>query len=90
MYVKMNKKERKKYKDLQLSGICYDYFLVGFSRLRTQCLDFLHYVHPLDDGTEDYVPVVQPGSLDCGDEKLRSVGVGSSIRHGHDTRTGVF
>lgn len=78
------------YEDLQLSTVCDNNFLRGFTRLWSQSFDFLHNVHAFHDASEDHVPVIQPGSLDCRDEELRSIGVGTSVGHRHDTWTGVF
>lgn len=50
----------------------------------------LHYVHALDNVAKDYVSAVQPGSLHGGDEELGSVGVGASVSHGEDTRSGML
>jgi hypothetical protein len=33
---------------------------------------------------------VQPGSRDSGDEELRALGVGASVRHGQISRRGVL
>lgn len=33
------------------------------------------------DGTEDCVSSIEPAGVSCCDEELRSVGVGSSVRH---------
>ena len=44
----------------------------------------------IDDGTEHDVLAVEPSSLHGRDEELRTVGVGSSVGHGHNTRTGVL
>lgn len=65
-------------------------FLRRLSGLRSQSLNLFHDVHALNDGTEDDVPVVQPGSLDGSDEELGTVGVGSGVGHRHHTRSGVL
>jgi len=60
------------------------------ARLATVRFNLLHDVHSLDDSSEHDVTVVQPGRLDSGDEELRSVCVGASVRHRHDARPGVL
>src|SRR5699024_7757584 len=64
--------------------------LASLARLRAVALDLLDDFHAIDDGSEDDVLAIQPGSLHGGDEELGSVGVGSSIGHRHDTGAGVL
>lgn len=50
----------------------------------------LHDIHALNHTAEDNVLVVEPAGLHSGNEELTAVGVGTSIGHGHDTRSGVL
>ena len=63
---------------------------LGLSRVRSVGLDGLDEVHSLDDLSEDDVLTVQPGSLDGGDEELRSVGVLSGVGHGQKAGLSVL
>lgn len=54
--------------------------------MQTYSLDNFHAFHNL---TEDNVLSVQPAGLHGGDEKLGTVGVGTSVSHGEETRAGV-
>jgi hypothetical protein len=53
-------------------------------------LNGLHHVHALQHLAEDGVLAVQPRGHHCGDEKLRALGVGSSIGHTQISRSGVL
>lgn len=66
-----------------------DDLLGGLARLVAVGFDFPNNVHAFDDTAEDHVAVIQPGRLHGGDEELGSVGIGSSVGHGHYTGTGV-
>lgn len=65
----------------QLAGVGDDHLLVGLARLAAPGLDLLDHVHSLDDGSEHHVAIVQPRRLHGRDEELRSVGVGTGVRH---------
>lgn len=60
------------------------------SRLASVRLDLLNDVHAFDNGAENDVTIVQPRRLDSGDEELRSISVGSSVRHRHDAWPSVL
>lgn len=77
-------------RNLQLSTIGNDNLLGGLARLAAERLDLLNDVHALDDGAEDNVTVVEPGSLDSGDKELRTVGVRAGVGHRHDAGSGVL
>ena len=47
-------------------------------------------IHPFDNASKDHVFPIQPGCLDGRQEELWPIGVGSSIRHGKDSRSSVF
>lgn len=63
--------------------------LAGRAASSLDGLDNLHRLR-IRDFAEDDVLTVQPAGDNGGDEKLRSVGVGASIRHGQETRSGVL
>ena len=50
----------------------------------------LDHIHAFNNRSENDVPAVQPRCLHGGDEELGSVGVGPSVGHRQDTRTGVL
>jgi len=58
--------------------------------LGAKALDFLHNIHALDHLSEDHVFPIQPLGLSGAEEKLGSVGVGSSVGHGQNSGSGVF
>jgi len=58
--------------------------------LGAKALNFLHDIHTLDHLSENHVFSIQPLSLSGAEEKLGSVGVGSSVGHGKNSRSGVF
>jgi hypothetical protein len=71
--------------DDQLFNIVYKnacFFSNGF--------DGLDDVHSVGDGTEDAMLAVQPGGLYGAQEKLGTVGVGTGVSHGEDTRASVL
>lgn len=76
--------------NLQLSTVGHDDLLGGFSGLVAIRFDFSDNIHALDNGAKDNVTIVQPGGLDGGNKELGSVGVGSSVGHRHDARSGVL
>jgi len=71
--------------DLALSTVNNDDLLRGFTRLGAKALNFLHNIHALDHLSKDHVFPVQPLSLSGAEEKLGSVGVGSSVGHGKNS-----
>jgi hypothetical protein len=58
--------------------------------LRAIRFNLLDEVHALNDCAEDDVTIVQPARFHGGDEELRTVGVGSSVCHRHDSGPGVL
>jgi len=52
--------------------------------------DLLDDVHAFNDGAEDDMLAIQPGGLSRADEELGPVGVGASVRHRQDSRSGVL
>lgn len=59
------------------------------TRVGTVTLDLLDEVGTRGDLTEDDVLAVEPRGDNGGDEKLGSVGVGSSVGHGEEERSVV-
>jgi hypothetical protein len=53
-------------------------------------LDGRDDIHTLDDTAKDDVLAIEPSSLDGGQEELRAVGVGTSVGHREEARTGVL
>mmetsp|Transcript_47837 Transcript_47837/g.97364 ORF Transcript_47837/g.97364 Transcript_47837/m.97364 type:complete len:206 (+) Transcript_47837:82-699(+) len=75
---------------LQLAAVR-DLDLLGrLARARAKALDLLDNVHAVLDLTKHNVLAVQPARHDSGDEKLRAVGVGTSVGHGQQARAGVL
>lgn len=62
----------------------------GLSVTSAVAFDLLDDIHSLGDFSEDDVLSVEPAGDDGGDEELGSVGVGSSIGHGEESRPGVL
>jgi len=73
-----------------LATVFDDNLLGGFAALGAEGLDLLDNVHALDDLAEHDVLAVQPLGLGGANEELRAVGVGSSVSHGQDSRSGVL
>jgi len=73
-----------------LATVFDDNLLGGFAALRAEGLDLLDNVHALDDLAEHDVLAVQPLGLGGANEELRAIGVGSSVSHGQDSRSGVL
>ena len=76
--------------NLQLTAISDGDFFTGFAIIRANCFHALNDIHAVDDGSKDNVFSIQPGGLDCAQEELRSVGVGSSVGHRQDSGTSVL
>lgn len=76
--------------NLQLATVGHDDLLGGFAGLGAISFDFPDHIHALHNGAEDDVAVVQPGRLYGGNKELGSVGVGTSVGHRHDARSGVL
>jgi len=62
----------------------------GLTALRAVRLDLLNDIHALDHCAEHHVLAVEPRSLDCGQEELGTVGVGTCVGHRENAGTGVF
>ena len=75
---------------LALAAVCDDNLLRGLAALRSDALDRLDNVHPLDHLAEDDVAPVEPRSLDGADEELRAVGARTSVGHRQDALTSVL
>lgn len=76
--------------NLQLARVGHDDLFGGFSGLIAIGFNFSDHIHALYNGAKDNVTVVQPGGLHGGNKELGSVGVGTSVGHRHDTRSGVL
>lgn len=61
-----------------------------FSRFTPNLFNSRHNIHPRNDLPEHDVLPIQPTRFGRAEEKLGAIGVGSGIRHGQDTRPGVF
>lgn len=59
-------------------------------RPRTESLHFLDHVHSLLHAAKDNMLAIQPFCFTGADEELGSVGVGSSVGHRQDSRSGVL
>lgn len=64
--------------------------LRSLTALSAHTLDSLDNIHALNNLAEYNVLPIQPGARDRANEELRSIGVGTSISHGEDTRTGML
>ena len=74
----------------QLSAVGDDDRLGRLSARRSNTLNLLHDVHAAGDGAEDAVLSVEPRRGDGAEEELASVGVGSGVGHGEDSRSRVL
>jgi len=77
---------------LKLTAICNHDRLRSFSAITADCfnlLDNVHSVLPLHGAEDDVLPV-QPRRFGRAKEKLASVGVRSSVRHGQNSRASVL
>merc|ERR1719244_414848 len=72
------------------STVCDYNFLRSFPRLGTKAFDLLDDIHPLHNLAEHHMLPVQPLSLGSAEEELGPIGVGASISHGQNTRSGVL
>merc|ERR1712176_810255 len=75
---------------LKLTAICYHDRLRSFSAITADCFNPLDNVHSFRHGAEDDVLPVQPRRFGRAKEKLASVGVRSSVRHGQNSRASVL
>jgi len=75
---------------LELTAVGNDDGLGGLSVAGTDGLDGLDNVHTLADLSEDAVLTIEPLGLDGAQKELGSVGVGTSVGHGKDTRSSVL
>jgi len=71
-------------------GVGYNDFLAGFARLGSEGLDLLDDIHAFDDLAEYNVLAIQPLGLGGTQEELTAVGVGASVSHGQDSRSGML
>jgi len=62
----------------------------GLTALRAVRLDLLDDIHTLDHCPEDHVLAVKPRSLNCGQEELGTVRVGTRVGHRQNAGTGVL
>lgn len=81
---------RKNYINLQFTAVLNDNLGSSAASLGTVALDLLDDIQTLNNRAEDGMLAIQPGGLDSADEELGSVGVGSSVGHGEDTRSSVL
>jgi len=65
-------------------------FLAGFSRLGSEGLDLLDNIHALDNLAKHNVLAIKPLGLGGTQEELTAIGVGSSVGHRKDSRSGVL
>mmetsp|Transcript_1376 Transcript_1376/g.4166 ORF Transcript_1376/g.4166 Transcript_1376/m.4166 type:complete len:152 (+) Transcript_1376:155-610(+) len=66
---------------LQFTRIDNSHLFLGCTRIGPLCFNLLDKIFPIQDFSKHNMTSIQPGSLDGGNEKLRSIGVGSSIGH---------
>merc|ERR1719480_366381 len=59
-------------------------------QLEVLILELVDNVHALDDLSEHHVLAIEPLGLSGAEEKLGTVGVGPSVGHGEDSRSGVL
>ena len=75
---------------LALATVSNDDLLGGLAGLGAEALDLLDNVHALDDLAEHDVLAIKPLGLGSAEEELASVGVGSGVGHGEDSRSRVL
>jgi len=75
---------------LELTSVDDSDLLGAFAGLGSIGFNLFNDIHALHDLSENDVLAVQPGGLGRANEKLGSVGVGSSIGHAQDSRSGVL
>jgi len=76
--------------NLELTAVGDDDGLGGLSGLGADGLDVLDDIEALHNGAKDAVLAIKPLGLDSAQEELGSVGVGTSVGHGEDTRSSVL
>jgi len=75
---------------LELTAVNNSDFLGAFSGLGSIGFNLFDDIHALNNLSEDDVLAIQPGCLGSANKELGSVGVGSSIGHAQDSRSGVL
>jgi len=75
---------------LQLTAVCNHDPLGAFARLRSIGFNLLDDLHALYDLSKDDMLSIKPRSLGSTNEKLGTVGIGSSIGHAEDTGASVL
>ena len=66
---------------LALAAVCDDDLFCGLAALGSKGLNFLDYVHALDNLSKDDVLAIKPLGLGGAQEELGAVGVRSSVGH---------
>lgn len=74
---------------LELTGLFDSNLSRGGTRVRSERLNLLDNVVAFSDFAKDDMLAVKPRARNCGNEKLGTVGVGSSIGHRKKTGLGV-
>mmetsp|Transcript_62401 Transcript_62401/g.71567 ORF Transcript_62401/g.71567 Transcript_62401/m.71567 type:complete len:201 (+) Transcript_62401:2354-2956(+) len=74
----------------EFSTVFDDNLALGGSTGASAAFDLLDQVVVFDNSSENNMSTIQPGGNNGGDEKLTSVGVGSSIGHGQESGLGVL
>lgn len=77
-------------KGLQTAAVSNDHWLGCLAGLRAYSLDLLYNIHAVCHTAEHHMLAIQPLSLHGAQEELRSIGVGSSVRHRQDSRSTVL
>merc|ERR1719244_1322743 len=72
------------------STVCDYNFLRSFPRLGTKAFDLLDDIHSLHNLAKHHMLPIQPLSLGSAEKELGPIGVGASISHGQNARSGVL
>jgi len=75
---------------LELARLIDHNLLGGLTALRAVRLDLLNDIHAFNHCPKHHVFAVEPRGLDCGQEELGTVRVGTCVGHRQNARTGVF
>ena len=77
-------------KYLALTAVSDDNLLGGLSRAGAKGFHLLKKIHAVDKFTKNNVLAIEPWAGDGGQEKLRAIGVWTSIGHREETGSGVL